>query len=195
MLCQLSDLKTRLKIAEADVVDDAVLEAFIAGVSQRFDEECNRKFALDEYARFEFRGDEINVLVDRFPIVGVTLFELKETEAEGFVEVTEPGDYLVNSTRSIIELASPLGTSRQLARVQFSGGYVLPGGTVGTGQTALPSDIEQAAIEQCAYFYQRKDQLGLVSVSGEGGSISQFAALDLLPSVKAVLKGRTRWLP
>jgi hypothetical protein len=160
MLCQLAGLKTRLKIPTADVVDDAVLEGFISGVSARFEAECNRRFALDEYAKYEFRGDEMNVLVDRFPIISVTLFELKTTEAEGFVEVTEPGDYLVNPTRSIIELASPLGTSRQLARVQYSGGYVLPGGTVATGQTALPDDLEQSCLEQCAYFYQRKDQLG-----------------------------------
>jgi hypothetical protein len=104
-------------------------------------------------------------------------------------------EYLLNPTKSIVELAAPLGTSRQLGRVTFAGGYVLPGNTPGTGQTALPAELEQAAIEQCAYWYQRRDQLGLTSVSGEGGSISNFTALDLLPGVRAVLNKYERWRP
>jgi hypothetical protein len=194
MLCELNDLKTRLKIAEADVVDDAVLEGFIAAVSGRFAKECNRQFAYAAGATFEFRADEMDLLVDRFPLITVSAFHLKSTEAEGFVVQTSP-DYLLNPTKSIIELASCLGTSRQIGRVTFTGGYVLPGGTVGAGQTALPDEVEQAAIEQCAYFFQRKDQLGLTSVSGGDGSISQFSALDLLPPVKAMLKKYERWRP
>jgi hypothetical protein len=192
MLCQLTDLKTRLRIAEADVVDDAVLEAFIAGTSGRFARECNRIFDYSATATYDFRGDEMDLVVDRYPIVSVTSFSLKTTETGGFVAQTAP-DYVVNPTRNIIELATTLGTSRQIGRVTFAGGYVLPGTTPSEGQTALPDEIEQAAIEQCAYWYQRKDQLGLTSVSGEGGSISQFAALDLLPGVTKVLKKYERW--
>jgi hypothetical protein len=193
MLCQLSDLKTRLKIAEADVVDDSVLEAFIAGVSGRFASECNRVFDYSATATYDFRADEMNIVVDRYPIVSVTSMSLKATEALGFVAEATLPDYLVNGPRNIIELAAPLGTSREIARVTYAGGYVLPGGTVGTGQTALPDEIEQAAIEQCAFYYRNKETLGLAGVSGQGGSISKLATADLLPNVAAMLKGYERW--
>lgn len=193
MLCELLDLKTRLKIAEADVVDDAVLESFIAGVSGRFARECNRTFDYSATATYDFRADEMDLVVDRWPLVSVTSFALKGTETLGWVVVDPTPDYLINGPRSIVELAAPLGTSREMGRVTFAGGYVLPGGTVGTGQTALPDEVEQAAIEQCAFYYRNKDTLGLAGVSGAGGSISKLATADLLPTVQAVLNKYERW--
>jgi hypothetical protein len=193
MLCELLDIKTRLKIAEADVVDDDVLTNFILAVSGRFARECNRVFDYSATATYDFRADEMNIVVDRYPIVSVTSFSLKTTEAVGFVVETTTPDYVINGTRSIVELSAPLGTSRELGRVTFAGGYVLPGDTVGTGQTALPDDIEQAAIEQCAFYYRNKETLGLAGVSGEGGSISKLATADLLPNVQAMLRKFERW--
>lgn len=197
MLCELLTLKTRLKIAEADVVDDAVLDGFIAAVSGRFDKETNRTLAYAAAATYDFRGDEMNLVVDRYPIVSVTSFSLKTTEDAGFVAQTGI-DYLVNGTRSIVELGASLGTSREIGRVTFAGGYVLPGTTPSGSQTALPDEIEQACVEQCAYLYQNKDRLGLSSISGAGGSISKdpvsvVSPLSLLPSVMAVLKKYERW--
>jgi hypothetical protein len=133
------------------------------------------------------------VVVDRYPIVTVTSFSLKETETDGWVVQTTP-DYLINETRSIIELSSPLGNSRQLGRVTFAGGYVLPGGTVGAGQTALPSELAQACVEQCSYWYQRRNELGLTSVGGTSGSIGNpDKPLALLPQVMAVVRKYERW--
>lgn len=197
MLCELLTLKTRLKIAEADVVDDAVLTAFIEAVSGRFDKETNRTLAYSASATYDFRGDEMDVAVDRYPIVSVTSFALKTTETAGFVTQTVT-DYVVNETRSIVELAAPLGTSREIGRVTFAGGYVMPGTTPGAGQTALPDEIEQACVEQCVYFYQNKDRLGLSNISGSGGSIAKdpvsvVSPLSLLPSVLAVLKKYERF--
>jgi hypothetical protein len=42
----------------------------------------------------------------------------------------------------------------------LSSGYVMPGTSPGAGQTALPSDLEQAAVEQVAYWFQNRDKLG-----------------------------------
>jgi len=102
-------------------------------------------------------------------------------------------EFVISAARSLVMLSSPLGTSREIARVTFDGGYVLPGTAATAGQTALPAELESACLEQTAYLYQRKDQLGLVSVSGEGGSVSQFSSLDLLPGIKKVLEKYERW--
>src|SRR5947209_6440676 len=85
-------------------------------------------------------------------------------ETQGWV-LQSSVDYLLSEKKSVIELAVPLGTSRQLGRVTYTGGYIVPGVTPTGNQIALPDDIEQACIDQVAYWYQRRAQLGLVSVT------------------------------
>jgi hypothetical protein len=188
MLTQLTTVKTRLGIAPADMADDLLLTNFIAGLSGRFERECNRTFGIGYGINFDFRGDEMNVRPDRCPVVSVASFWSKATEALGWVVESPTPDYLIGQQKNVIELAAPLGSSVGLGRVVYTGGYVLPGTTPGTGETALPSEVEQACVEQCAYVYQNRARLGVASMSAEGGSVQQFGNLDLLPSVRAVLE-------
>jgi hypothetical protein len=88
----------------------------------------------------------------------------------------------------VIEFGSPLGLPSQLARVTYTGGYVLPGVAPQAGQTPLPAEIEQAATEQTAYWFQNRDRIGLERLWEYHGTYRQFANLDLLESVKAVLR-------
>jgi len=79
--------------------------------------------------------------------------------------------------------------------VTYTGGYVLPGTDAEAGQTALPKDIELAALEQVAYWYQNKDRLGINNVAAEGGgSINRFYTYDLAPDVEGTLKPYIRFL-
>ena len=104
-------------------------------------------------------------------------------------------DYLLSPQKTLIELAQPLGESGQLGRITYNGGYILPGRTpASAGQTPLPGDLEQACIEQVAYSYQRRAQLGLMSVSNDSGIVQQFQSSDLLPQVRAVLNHYERWV-
>jgi len=61
-------------------------------------------------------------------------------------------------------------------------------------RAALPDDLEQACIEQVAYWYQRRAQLGLVSISSGDSTVQQFQSSDLLPQVRAVLTHYERWV-
>ena len=193
MLTQLATLKTRLRINSFDVDEDPLLTGFIKHASGRFAAECNRNFDRADNATFEFRANEMNLAPDRYPIESVSSFDLKSNETEGWI--AQPNvDFLISPTRCLIELASPLGTSRQKGRVTFTGGFVLPGDTVGDGQTPLPDEIEQACLDQAVYWYEHRHHLGLLSVSGEGGSLQQFKSLDLLPHVRALLRTYERWL-
>ena len=81
----------------------------------------------------------------------------------------------------------------QLARVTYTGGYVLPGTAPAAGQTALPADLESAAIEQVAAWYQQRDKLGLVRYWPSGGIFLVFAQLPLLAQVTASLRPHQRW--
>jgi hypothetical protein len=57
----------------------------------------------------------------------------------------------------------------------------------------LPGDIEQAAIDQVAFWLQRRDKLGIRISWPSGGTYQQFVTRDLLPSVQAVLARYQRW--
>ena len=193
MLAELATLKARLGLAEEDVRDDDLLTGFIALVSARFERECNRIFGRAADITEEFSGDETELRLNRYPVdsTGITKWELKSGEVTGWE--TQTGVDCLIRRNCVVSLTTAIGTWQQQLRITYSGGYVLPGATATAGQTELPDDLEQACIEQCAYLYQSKDRLGLVSVSGDGGSVSQFAQLDLLPSVKPTLKKYERW--
>jgi hypothetical protein len=80
-----------------------------------------------------------------------------------------------------------------IARVTYTGGYILPGTDPAPGQTPLPDDLEQACVEQVAYWFQNREHLGLKTYWPSGAAYQQFAALDLLDSVKTTLAHHRRW--
>ena len=193
MLTQLSTLKSRLRLNSFDVDDDTLLTNYIKHASGRFALECNRIFDRAAGATFEYHAHERVITPDRYPIESVASFDLKSNEAEGWIAQSDV-TWLIRPHKSVIELAAPLGSSSQIARVTYTGGYVMPGSTPSAGQTALPDEIEQACLDQVVYWYQNRQRLGLLSTSGEGGSIQQLKTLDLLPHVIAVLRHYQRWV-
>jgi len=192
MLAQLSTIKTRLGIELFDTTDDVLLTNLIKHVSARFTAQCNRIFDYAANLTYDFRADDTNLIVHRPPIESVSSFYLKSTEAEGWL-LQSATDYLLLPEKAVIELPQPLGASSQLGRVIYTGGYVLPGANPAGSQIPLPDDLEQCCIEQVVYWYQRRTQLGLVSITTEGSVTQQFQASDLLPQVKATLKHYERW--
>ena len=184
MLAQITTVKTRLGITSG--VDDTILTNFIRHVSGRFDQVCNRRFERLVNATYEFEAGAREILPDRFPIETVASFDLKTTESEGWVSQTGY-DFIIRRSCAV-SLYAILGYSYQLGRMTYTGGYVTPGTTPGSGQTALPDEIEQSCVEQVSYWYQQRKQLGLISVSEGGASASKLAQLELLPNVQAALK-------
>jgi len=194
MLTTLSTLKSRLAILDTDTSSDALLTNGIKAVSARFDRECNRTLARTVDARFEFSANDTELAVACYPIETVTRFELKTSESAGWVE--QPNIDFIIRHACIISLASALSIQHlalPAARVTYTGGYVLPGTEPLAGQTPLPADLEQAAVEQVAYWFQNRDRLGLLRIWDYNGTYRHFAVVDLLSSVRAVLANHTRW--
>src|SRR5882724_5148431 len=108
MLTQLLTVKSRLALDEFNVQYDTLLTSAIKAVSARFDKETNRTLARTVDATQEFSADETEILVPCYPIESVTKFELKSTEAEGWVEQTGI-DFLIRR-QCIISPTSPLST-------------------------------------------------------------------------------------
>jgi hypothetical protein len=191
MLSTLSSVKSRLAIPDLDIQYDDLLTTALTALSARFDKETNRTLTRTANSLHEFRADDAEIVLPLHPVETISKFELKSNETEGWVEQSNV-EYLRRSS-CIISLATPLGTCRQQARITYTGGYVMPDTTPGVGQTALPADLEQAAVEQCAYWFMNRDKLGLLRHRPNQGTYIQLANLDLLPSVAAVLNRYTRW--
>ena len=120
-------------------------------------------------------------------IESVTKFETKSNETDGWIEQTGV-QYLIRR-QCVVSLSSPLDTRPStLARLTYAAGYVLPGTTPGAGQTALPDDLEQAAVEQVSYWFRTRDKTGLLRSWPSGGTYESFLQSDLLRDVRAVLK-------
>ena len=192
MLTQLSTVKARLALTVTDY-DDLLTNA-IKAVSARFDSECNRRLPRTVGLTREFAADDTEISTPCYPIEAVTKFETKSNETDGWTEQTNV-QFLVRR-QCVISLASPLYTlhsSLCIARIQYAGGYVLPGDTPSAGQTPLPADLEQAAVEQVAYWFRNRDTTGLVRSWPHGGTYQAFLQSDLLLEVRAVLKKYERF--
>jgi hypothetical protein len=187
-LTQLSTVKNRLGIT--DTTDDTLLTNFIKLASGRFERECNRLFDRQANTTDEFRGDQIDLRPSRYPIESVSAFHLKTNESDGWIQQTGI-DYLIRRA-CVVSLLTPIASDLEVLRVTYTGGYVLPGTTPGSGQTALPDEIEQACVEQVAFWYQRRHQLGLTSVPAEGRTFYQIGQIELLPVVQSLLKKHAR---
>ena len=198
MLTQLATVKARLEILATDVSHDDLLTRAIEAVSARFDRECNRTLARTVDAKQEFGPGDTEVIVRCYPVEAVTKFELKASEVEGWSEQVDV-KYVVR-VGCVISLGTPLSfvpqvswAGPQLARVTYTGGYVLPGTAPGVGQVELPADLETAAVEQVAVWFQQRDKLGLIRHWPSGGTYMVFSQLPLLPQVSAMIRPYRRW--
>lgn len=199
MLAQLTTVKSRLALDPLDPAFDALLVTAIAAFSARFDLVMNRTLARTVNAQFEFPAEESEVAVPCFPIENVIRFERKTTETEGWIEQPDVA-YLIRKG-NIISLTTPFAElplarwnpQPALVRVTYTGGYLLPGGGEIPGATPLPSDLAHAAVEQVAFWFQTRNELGLVRQWPRGGDYKQFADSDLLPAVRETLERYTRF--
>ena len=197
MLTTLATVKTRLEIDAFDLSHDEILTNAINAISFRFDKETNRTLARTVNITQEFDADDSEICLACYPFESLTRFELKTTEAEGWIEQTGI-DFLIRRA-CILTLVSPLDTRHstlvtQVARVTYTGGFVLPSATAGAGQTPLPSDLESAAVEQVAFWYQSRDKLGLDTTWPHAGTYEKFVQLPLLLPVQSVLARYQRFM-
>lgn len=113
MLTQLATVKARLALLPSDATYDDLLTRAIGAVSEKFDRECNRTFARTVGATQEFDAADTEIVARCYPVETVTKFELKTSEAEGWVEQT--GMAYVVRAGCVISLSTPLSFLAQVS--------------------------------------------------------------------------------
>ncbi len=197
MLTTLPTLKSRLALLPDDTTNDVLLTNAIAAVSARFDKETHRTLARTVALCQEFEPLDTEILTSCYPVESVTKFEFKTSEATGWQEITPTPDFLIRNS-CIISIRIPLNFQLStfnflLSRLTYTGGYLLPDAPDTPGATRLPADLENAAVEQVAAWFQNRDKLGLKTIWPHYGTYQQFFPWDLLPSVQSTLKKYARW--
>jgi len=62
------------------------------------------------------------------------------------------------------------------------------------GEVPLPADLEQAAIQQSAFVYRRRNDLGISASGTAGGDVTHYAKDELLSGVREIITAHTRFV-
>lgn len=147
----LTDLKTQLlnEALRPDTRYDVALAALGRGVAARFENYCGRKFGRVVGEVYQCCADRPAVVVPRYPIEQITKIEAKWLGTSAWVEQTPR--YLLDESAGIVEFADcPLGTTYDLLRLTYDGGYWVPSTTavvVVTGTVTVAAGLSAAAVD------------------------------------------------
>lgn len=192
----LNDVKSRLGITTTD--SDTMLERIIAGVEAIFNRHTMRTLIAPAADVTEYyTGCSSYLQLNNYPVISIT--SIKEALDYDFDSATA---LVANSEYRLVKVGKN-GILYKLfnigwygvpdsIEVKYRGGYCAAGITPGTGELALPDDLREAAILQSTFVFKRKDDIGLSGVSEQGGSMSKFADMELLPMVKEILDNYKR---
>jgi hypothetical protein len=191
---------------------DSQILAIGLGVAGIFETHCNRKFARQVGATYEFRAELDRIVIDRAPVEQITKIELRDPFGADWVDqgtVSALLDYL-NEEAGLVALLTPLGTYRGRGRITFDGGFwwnqqepdydppVTPTeedpdlSAQPEGSNALPDNLKLAWLLQCEHVWQQRDKLGL-AIAKSPTTDSAIARTEILPLVKEQLQPFVRY--
>ena len=194
-ICTLADVRDRLGISDAQY--DETINRIIVSLADLFDRYTNRNLLVNTLPVTEYyMASGPWLRVKRYPIVAVTTIKESYTfDFDNTVALTADTDYRLvdNGDKGLIyRLYGIWPFLPDSVQIVYRGGFVAAGQTPGEGEMALPNDLREAAIQQASFIFKRRLDIGLLSQSSEGGSISSFSAMDLLPLVKQTLDNYKR---
>ena len=201
-LSNLATLKSWLLAAGMqDSTDyDAQIAAIGQGVAGAFECFCDRQFARVENDTFDCLANRDHVILPRYPVEAVPTVEIREADAEAFVEVTGASIVNMGARAGIVYFDTEPGTYRDRLRITYTGGYYfeqLEPDDVGyptaqpTDSIAVPDALLLAWRLQCEHIWKLKDKLGTALAEKEEAP-GTLAALQLIPQVEQILNSFRR---
>lgn len=194
LICTLADVKDRLGLNDDF---DTVITRIITSIEGIFNSYTKRKLIITETDITEYFSPEGNYLqLNRWPIINITsLKQALDYDFDNADEFDEDDGYrkVNGGANGIIyfPVFKPVEIPDSI-EIIYRGGFCSAGQTPGEGEFAMPADLREAAILQSTFIFKRRDDIGLSGVSSQGGSISKFSDLELLPMVKVILDAYRR---
>jgi hypothetical protein len=190
-ICTLADVKDRLGITSTDY--DLVISRIISGIGSLFDTVTGRSLIVNAADVTEYyKGLSPLLVVKRYPIVSITsITEALDYDFSNATALVANTDYRLTDDGAggiLHRIYTYWPDVPDAVQVVYRGGYCSAGQTPGSGETAMPNDLREAAIEQASFIFKRKDDIGLTSVAFDGGSIGKSSPMKLLPMVEQTLK-------
>jgi uncharacterized phiE125 gp8 family phage protein len=192
-LTQLATLKAALGISVTTY--DTLLARLITAASRAIEAATGRVFAQETVDETLPGSDRYRLQLARTPVKSVTSVNLDDATldtSEYSIEDGASGALFRAqgwwSVRSVAGWIEPMRTSEPYTlhwTVRYVGGYVLPGGTPGAGDVALPDDIEQACIEAVRMWYSGSGA-GAGSPGMKSESIGDYSYTRFDPAASVV---------
>jgi hypothetical protein len=194
-ICTLADVKERLGLTNTG--NDIAIARIISNLESVFNSYTRRTLIAPGADVTEYYTGQGNRLqLARYPVISVTsIKEALDYDFDSATALTVDSDYRLVRAGANGIIYRPYGSWPSVedsVQAIYRGGYCPAGQAPGDGEFALPSDLREASIEQASFLFKRRDDIGLTGVSFEGGSISKFSAMDLLPMVKKILDAYRR---
>lgn len=201
-LTTLATLKEWLPINSGTTSDDATISRLITAVSMDFQRATNRPdLLLADYTEVHQGDGSTRMITFHWPIIGPSIVSL----TVGGVAIPESADkivpgYYVDSDIDPeriwnVYLNGYCYTDGAPVEIEYSAGYVQPGGTASGGEFMLPEDIEQAVLDWCAYRYKERPNVSATQRRSVQGESAQTPAIDAPPNVLEVIERYKRVFP
>jgi hypothetical protein len=185
----------------AETTYDEQISFIGKGVAGLFDRYCNRVFKRGTSITEDFRGGTDSLLLARYPVESIASIGLKSAGESSFTTQATVVDTVALDS-GVLLLTGSVGSERDQIRATYTGGYWYDtsdddSGTLPTGATLLPAEIQAAWLFQCEQIWQSLDVLGTVHVEagGQGAFLNtRLGVLKLIPQVETVLEPYRRML-
>jgi len=182
-LCTLNDVLQYPGMQSVKDDDKDWIERLVRGFSKRAETFTNRQFYKEARTTLYSPGIASDVLqLAAFGGSGTvtTVHEDRERVFGADTLLESTGYYFDVPTGQLTRDYGTWMVGRSVVQVVYTAG-------LGTEIDDVPEDLRMAAIMQCAFWYQRRNELGLTQRTLSGGAISLSQPSKLLPEVEDVL--------
>ena len=197
-LCTLDDVKRRLGILDL-TEHDILINNIIAGIGDLFDAYTNRTLlmaATDQTEYYTGAGQRLQLRSVTRSFQSLRIKVAYDYDFDSVDSYALNTDYRIvnNGLKGVIypAIATTFPDYDDCIQLIYNGGYCGADITPDSGQYELPYDLREAATCQAILTFQRRNDLGLSGNSFDGGSITKFTSLDLLPLTKRILDSYRR---
>ena len=160
-LVTLAQVKAHIGNA-ADATDDAILQRITDSVCSFLESACNRTFGVTNYVEHRNGSGGRFIVLNHYPVVQITSLQVNGETIPQSASWEAPGWVLTQGYRVDLRGASYAFWSGSMnVSVSYSAGF-----------SAIPGDLQHAALVMAAQAYKERDRVGLTSksIGGEGVS-------------------------